>query len=176
MDFAQLMSFHSATPLELVFRGSVMYWFLFLLFRFVLRRDMGSLGVADVLFIVIVADAAQNGMAGAYDTVAEGMVLVATLAAWNYALDWGSYRFRLVQRLTEPEPLLLIRSGRILRRNLRHEFLTVDDLWEQLREKGVDDISMVRQACMEADGSFSILLADSGRPRGDRAKGAAGLK
>jgi len=173
MDLGHLMSFHNVTPLELVFRGSVMYWFLFLLFRFVLRRDMGSLGVADVLFIVIVADAAQNGMAGTYDTVAEGLVLVSTLAAWNYVLDWGSYRFEFVRRLTEPRPLPVIKRGRILRRNLRQEFLTPDDVWEQLREKGIDDISTVRLAYMEGDGNFSVITTD-GRQRQDDAGNGAG--
>lgn len=165
MDLMHLMSFHNTSPLELVFRGTVMYWFLFVLFRFVLRRDMGSLGVADVLFIVIVADAAQNGMAGTYDTVAEGIVLVSTLAAWNYALDWGSYRFDVIQRLTEPRPLLIIKRGRILRRNLRQEFLTPDDVREQLREQGIQDISTVRLAYMEGDGNFSVITTSGTRPR-----------
>jgi uncharacterized membrane protein YcaP (DUF421 family) len=163
VDVLHLLSFHSATPLELVFRGSVMYWFLFLLFRFVLRRDMGSLGVADVLFIVVVADAAQNGMAGTYDTVAEGLVLVSTLAAWNYMLDWGSYRFGFVQRLTEPRPLLLVKRGRIIRRNLRQEFLTPEDVLEQLRERGIEDLSTVRSAYMEGDGNFSVFTTDGRR-------------
>ena len=49
---------------ELVVRASVMYLFLFVLFRFGLRRDIGALGLADVLVLVIIADASQNAMAG----------------------------------------------------------------------------------------------------------------
>ena len=49
-------------PAELVLRGTLMYWFLFLLLRFVLRRDIGSIGIADVLLLVVIADAAQNAM------------------------------------------------------------------------------------------------------------------
>jgi uncharacterized membrane protein YcaP (DUF421 family) len=175
MDLSALMSFHNASPLELVVRGTLMYWFLFLLFRFVLRRDLGSLGVADVLFIVIVADAAQNGMAGSYDTVAEGFTLVATLAFWNYVLDWGSYRFEAIHRLTEPRPLPIIKRGKILARNLRREYLTADDVHEQLRKKGIADIAQVRQACMEGDGEFSVILFD-GRPEQAAGKAQAGIK
>jgi uncharacterized membrane protein YcaP (DUF421 family) len=43
-------------PAELILRGSVIYLGLVLTFRFVLRRDVGSLGIADVLFIVLIAD------------------------------------------------------------------------------------------------------------------------
>lgn len=144
-------------PWELAVRGSVMYWFLLLVFRFVLRRDPGSLGVADILFVVIVADAAQNAMAGPYDTVAEGVVLVGTLVFWNYALDWASYRWAAVHWLTEPPPLPLIKAGKVIARNLRREFLTRKDLQGQLREAGVDDIRQVRMACLEGDGKLSVL-------------------
>jgi len=54
----------SVSPFELIVRGTVVYWFLVLTFRFVLRRDAGSVGLADILLLVIIADAAQNAMAG----------------------------------------------------------------------------------------------------------------
>ena len=86
MDLAALFAVN-VSPWELIFRGSVMYWFLFLVFRFLLRRDVGSIGVADVLLVVLVADASQNAMTGGYTSVAEGIILVSTLVGWNYALD-----------------------------------------------------------------------------------------
>lgn len=156
MDLSALMTFHTSS-LELMVRGTLMYWFLFLVFRFVLRRDTGAVGLADILFIVIVADASQNGMSGSYDTVAEGFVLVGTLVFWNVLLDWTSYRFAFMRRLTEPPPLLLIRNGRILARNLRQEFLTRADLDAKLREAGVASIAQVHKAFMESDGQFSVL-------------------
>ncbi len=73
-DLGALFGFH-VHPLEIVLRGSAVYWFLFLLFRFVLRRDAGALGIADILLLVLIADASQNAMAGGYDTIAEGVLL-----------------------------------------------------------------------------------------------------
>jgi uncharacterized membrane protein YcaP (DUF421 family) len=144
-------------PIELVVRGTAMYWFLFLIFRFVLRRDVGSVGIADVLLLVIVADASQNAMAGDYQTVPEGMLLVSTLIFWNFALDWASFRFAWLRRLAEPPPLLLVKDGQCLRRNMRREFVTEEELMSELRQKGVDDLAEVRKAFMEPDGSFSVI-------------------
>jgi len=87
------------SPGEIVMRGTAIYWFLFLIFRFVLRRDIGSVTIADVLLLVLIADAAQNAMAGEYKTVSEGMLLISTIVAWNYVLDWGSYRYPAFRRL-----------------------------------------------------------------------------
>lgn len=52
----------SMSPWEILVRGSLMYWFLFLIFRFVLRRNAGSAGITDILFVVLLGDAAQNAM------------------------------------------------------------------------------------------------------------------
>jgi uncharacterized membrane protein YcaP (DUF421 family) len=160
-----LFAFH-VSPLELIVRGTLIYWFLFLLFRFVLRRDVGSVGIADVLLVVLIADASQNAMAGGYETVAEGGVLVLTLMGWNWLLDWATFRFDAVRRFAEPAPLLLVRRGRVLHRNLRQEFLTMDDLQSQLRQSGVSNLNEVRAAFMESDGRFSVITRDGRQTRG----------
>jgi uncharacterized membrane protein YcaP (DUF421 family) len=144
-------------PLELVVRGTVMYWFLFLLFRFVLRRDVGSIGIADVLLLVLIADASQNAMAGGYDSITEGCILVATIAAWNYALDWVSFRVPLVRRLVEPRPLLLVKDGQPRRREMRREMVTLDELRAKLREHGFERIEQAREVRMESDGQITVL-------------------
>lgn len=142
---------------ELVLRGSAVYVFLFLIFRFVIRRDVGSVGIADVLLLVLVADASQNAMSGGYTTVSEGLVLVSTLIGWNVLLDWLAFRFPSVRRLVEPESLQLVRDGRLLRRNMRREFITEEELWARLREEGVEDLAQVKAAYLEADGNFSVI-------------------
>ena len=124
----------------------------------------GSFGVADILVVVIIADASQNALSGSYDTVAEGGILVATLVFWNYALDWAGYHCKPIQKLTEPPPLQLIREGRVLHRNLRKELLTLDDLKGQLREAGVEDIGAVRAAYLEGDGKLSVLRYEPDKP------------
>ncbi|MEO8805020.1 MAG: YetF domain-containing protein [Burkholderiaceae bacterium] len=153
----ELLQF-SVSPLELIVRGSAMYWFLFLVFRFIMRRDVGAVGIADVLLLVLIADAAQNAMAGGYTSITEGFVLVSTLLGWNYALDRLAYYSPAVRKFTEPKPLLLVEGGRVLARNLRREFITRDDLDAQLRQNGVSSLEDVKAAYLESDGKFSVVL------------------
>ncbi len=137
-----------------------MYWFLFLLFRFVIRRDVGSVGLADILILVIVADASQNAMAGEYTSVTDGMVLVATLIAWNITLDWLAWRFPVFRHFAEPSSLPLVSKGRLLLRNMRHELITEDELWTHLRQQGIERLDQVKIAYLESDGSFSVIRSD----------------
>jgi uncharacterized membrane protein YcaP (DUF421 family) len=156
MDWQEIFGF-TVSPWELVIRGTAMYIFLFVLFRVVVRRRVGSIGMADILILVIVADAAQNGMSGEYRSVSEAFVLVSTLIAWNMLIDWLTFRIPRLQTVLEPPPLLLIDKGRILWRHLRHEFVSEMELKTKLREHGVSDVSEVDKAYMEPDGQVTVL-------------------
>lgn len=147
----------TVAPWELVLRGTVVFWFLFAIFRLVMHRDVGSVGLADVLVLVLIADASQNAMSGGYQSITDGLILISTIVAWNYALDWGAYRFEWLRRVAEPPPLLLVRSGRVVRANLRREMITLDDLKAKLREHGVEDLGQVRKAYMEGDGTVTVI-------------------
>ena len=160
LDWSELFGL-SVSPVELIIRGSAMYLFLFAVFRIIVRRRVGAVGMADILVLVIIADAAQNGMSGEYRSITEAFILVGTIIGWNTLIDWLNYRFGFLQRILEPPPLLLIDDGRLQRRNLRHEFVTEDELRSKLREHGVTDYRQVQQAFMESDGQVSVIKKPS---------------
>ena len=156
VDWGQIFGV-SVSPLELIVRGTAMYFFLFLLFRVVVRRRVGSVGMADILVLVIIADAAQNAMSGEYKSFTEGAILVGTIVGWNMAIDWLNFRVPALRDWLEPPPLPLIRDGRLLHRNLRHEYVTLEELESKLREKGVKNVSEVAEARMESNGEVSVI-------------------
>lgn len=171
VDFHALFAF-TVSPLELFVRGSAVYLFLLAVFRTVLQRDLGAVGVADMMVLVLVADAAQNAMAGEYRSISDGLVLVSTILGWNLGLDYLAFRFPRVRRILQPPVLLLIRDGRVLHRNLRREFLTMDELEAKLREHGVTDVADVAEAFMESDGSITVIQKNgpSSQDAGDSAR------
>jgi uncharacterized membrane protein YcaP (DUF421 family) len=113
--------------------GSIIYFSLFIVFR-LLRRRAGAFGISDLVVVVLIADATQNALSTDYKSITEGLILVATLAFWDHAFDWLDYRFPSLR------PLLLVKDGHILRRNLRKEMITEDELMEKLRETGHDKL------------------------------------
>ena len=150
------------TPLlEIFFRGSCIYLGIFLLLRFVLRREGGTISTTDLLVVVLIADAAQNGMTGDYTSVTDGLLLVATILAWSFALEWLAYRIKWMDRLVHPPALPLITEGKLDRRNLRKELITIEELMSSLRENGVDSIEEVKTARIEGDGQISVVAYKS---------------
>ncbi len=158
MDLDWKSIFLPDTPfLEIILRGSLMYIALFVMLRVILKRQTGTLGMTDLLLITLLADAAQNAMAGEYKSLPDGIVLVATIIFWNYLFDWLSFKSEWFGRLIEPPPLPLIKNGKMQRKNMRQEYITEDELMMQLRHQGLDDVSKVKEAYIESDGQVSVI-------------------
>lgn len=161
--------FYSDTPVfEIILRGTIMYLGLFILLRVVLKRESGTVGMTDLLVIVLLADASQNAMASNYKSITDGLILVITIILWSHILNFLGYYFPSFQKLIHPQPLLLVKDGKIVKHNLRKEFLTEDELFSQIREQGVSSIENVSMAFMEMDGRISVIESkgkSKGSPR-----------
>lgn len=164
VDWSNLFTF-TVSPVELFVRGTLTYLFLFALFRFVVRRDTGALGISDLLVLVIIADASQNAMAGQYQSVTDGFLLIATIIGWSMLLNYLSMRFRFVRRIVLAQPLCLIKDGVKQEKHLRRELISDEELAAMLREHEIEDISEVRRAYLEPDGQITVLRKKPGTGR-----------
>jgi uncharacterized membrane protein YcaP (DUF421 family) len=154
--------------LEIFIRGTLVYLALFALLRVVLKRQRGGVAFTDLLVIVLIADAAQNAMAGDYTSVPDGLLLILVIVGWAYSLDWLGYRVPLIQRFVHPKGVYLVRAGRLVRENLRKENVTDDELWSQLRSQGVDELDEVDEVILEGDGQLSVVRKDGEHPNSRR--------
>jgi uncharacterized membrane protein YcaP (DUF421 family) len=151
----------SISVIELIIRGSLVYLALFSVLRLLPSRQLGTLGITDLLVVVLFAEAAQNAMASNYTSITEGAILVATVIFWSYLLNWLGYKLPQFQRFMNPPPLLLIKNGRMIQRHLQRELITDEELMSKLRQQGVEFLADVKLAYMEADGRISIITSDS---------------
>jgi uncharacterized membrane protein YcaP (DUF421 family) len=150
--------FKPETPLlETFVRGSVTYLAIVALLRIVLKREAGAVGITDLLVLVLLADAAQNAMAGDYRSIPDGVLLVAVIVGWDYTLNMAAYHSRWLDRLIKPAPLAVVKDGEPLWTNMRREYLTHEELLSALRLHGVEDITHVERAYIEPDGRFSVI-------------------
>lgn len=150
--------FKLGTPLlEIFVRGSAMYLGIFVLLRVVLRREVGTVGLPDILMIVFLADAAQNGMAGEYTTVTDGLLLVCVIVFWNVLLDQLAFHSDFVARFVHPPPVRLVKDGHMMRRNMRRESVTEDELWTHLRAQGIEELAEVKSAQIEGNGEITVI-------------------
>lgn len=146
---------------ELFVRATVLYFAVFIILRSSLRRSAGELSMLDFIFVLLVANGASDAMTGSTTSIVGGLVTVITIVGWNYILNSLSYYVPSIERLVSPPPLQVVKDGKLIRRNMRKEFLSEQELMGQLREEGVDDVSKVKAAHIEGDGNISVITFDN---------------
>ena len=115
------------------------------------------MGIADLLMVVLIADASQNAMSKDYSSVLDGFILILTIVFWNYALDWLTARLPRLEKFTYPGPIPLVREGAMIPENMRRQFVTHNQLMSILREHGIEEISEVKAAYIEGSGHTSVI-------------------
>ncbi|MFC0339497.1 DUF421 domain-containing protein [Paracoccus niistensis] len=152
--------FQLETPLlELIVRGAFLFVLFMVLFRVMPRRTGGELAPMDLVFLLLITEAASHAL-GDYSSLADGTVQIVTMLVLNYVTNRLSFHFRWFERMAEHEPLQVIKNGQTIPRHMRREALTPDELISHLRLNGIDDVSRVKSAHVEGDGRLSVVKMD----------------
>ena len=141
---------------ELFLRGSLVYLALFGILRILPSRQVGAVGVSDLLVVLLFANAAQNAMVSNYSSITDGLILLMTIVGWSYLFNWLGYQFPRVQRFLTPPPLLLVKDGQVIQQNLERGLISKRELMSQLRQQGVHSLNKVKKAYIEGDGRLSV--------------------
>jgi len=142
---------------EKVIRAVAIYAFLVIALRLVGKRELAQLNTLDFVVLLAVANAVQNGLIGADNSVTGAVVGASVLFVVNSALALVLYRNRRLQRLVEGTPTELIRDGRILEDALRQQQLTHDDLLEEIQSAGADTFDDVESARLLPNGKVIVI-------------------
>lgn len=145
---------------ELALRGTITFLLLYVLIRVIGRRESASVGLTDVLLIVLIADAASTGMLGESKTIADGFVTIIVIVFWSVLIDALSYRFSWFARLAKAGPKPLIEDGQLVRKTMKREFMTHEEVMGQLRTQGIGDPREVHRAYLEPNGNISIVTKE----------------
>src|SRR5690554_2022052 len=116
-----------ASLVTLMVKGTVIYLGILFLFRILPRRTGGEMAMMDLIFVLLIAEAATHSLGG-YESITEGFVVILTLMGWNYTINLLSYYIPFFENIVSSPPLPIIKNGRLLRRNMRREYLTQEEL------------------------------------------------
>jgi uncharacterized membrane protein YcaP (DUF421 family) len=141
---------------ELLLRGSLLYLGILLLMRVLPRRAGSELATMDLIFIILIGEAAAHAL-GDYTSVAEGFIVIITLMAGNYIVNALSYHFTFIEKLVSAPPLQIIKEGKLLHRNMRREYITKEELLDYLRKEGIEDVNQVKAAFVESEGQITVI-------------------
>lgn len=148
---------------EKVLRAVLIYAFLIVAVRVVGKRELGQANTLDLIVLLLVANAVQNGIIGNDNTVTGAVIGAATLFAVNEAVTRTSYAVPSFSRILEGEPSNLIVDGKPVRAALRRSGISLSELRAIARRQGFADLGEVHTAILETNGVVSMFGPDEPR-------------
>jgi uncharacterized membrane protein YcaP (DUF421 family) len=147
--------------MDIVVRGIVIFAFLFVLMRAVGRRELSTLQPFDLILLVVVGDAVQQGLTQDDYSVTGALLAIGTIAVLQVGLSYVSFRFPRARPYIDGSPLVIVQDGEPIERNMKRERLTLDDLREEARQQSIATLDEVAWAVIETSGKISFIKKSS---------------
>jgi uncharacterized membrane protein YcaP (DUF421 family) len=145
--------------MDIVGRGVVVFVFLLVLTRIIGRRELSSLQPIDLILLIIVGDAVQQGLTQDDYSLTGAVLAVGTIAVLQVFVSWVGYRFPRTRPVLEGNPIVIVQDGELIERNLKRERLDREEVFEQARLQGIAHLSEVKWAVLETTGKISFIKA-----------------
>ncbi|HJR72722.1 MAG TPA: YetF domain-containing protein [Luteimonas sp.] len=153
----------SAPWWHFVLRAVAIYLMVMLLVRISGKRAVGQFTPFDLVLLILIGNAVQNGLNGGDNSLTGAAILAICLIALNYLAAWLSSRSAAARKVIEGVPTVLAKDGHVFHDVLRRELVSKADFHEAMRQAGCLDVARVRLATLETDGHITLLVDEAGR-------------
>lgn len=143
--------------MDIVVRATVVFVFVFVLMRAIGRRELSQLQPFDLLLLVVLGDLITQGVVQSDMSVTGTMLATGTFALLSVGVSYVSFRFGRLRPILEGEPIVVVQDGRVIEQNLRRERLTLEDVQEEARMRGLASLDDVRWGVLETSGRISFV-------------------
>jgi len=143
--------------MDLAIRAVVLFSFVYLLTRIIGRRELSSLEPFDLILLIVMGDAIQQGLTQDDYSVTGALIVVGTFAMLQVLISFLSYRFPKLRPALDGEPIVIVQDGKPLERNMNRERLTVEEVLVQARQHQLTSIEQIKWAVLETSGTISII-------------------
>jgi uncharacterized membrane protein YcaP (DUF421 family) len=144
--------------MDLFFRAFFLFFFIFFLTRVVGKRELSSMEPFDLILLIVLGDAVQQGLTQDDYSVTGAMIVISVIALLQVFVSWLGFRFdKRLGPILEGEPLILVHEGDVLEKNLNRERITVDEVAEAGRQQNIASLDEIRFAVLETDGQITII-------------------
>ena len=147
--------------MDIVLRAVVLYVFVIFVMRVIGRRELSSMTPFDLVLLIILGDAIQQGLTQDDYSVTGAILAVATIAALQVFTSYLSFRSQRARKVLEGEPIVIVERGEFVEHNLKRERMTADEVAEEMRQNQISSLDQVEWAILEANGSISFIEKSS---------------
>ena len=143
--------------MDIVLRGIFVFVFLYALMRMIGRRELSSLEPFDLILLIVLGDAVQQGLTQDDYSLTGAFLAIGTIAVLQLVVSYANFRFPKLRPVLDGEPIVVVQDGKPIEKNLRRERVTIEDLAAAARKQSIAKIDDVQWAVMETSGAISFI-------------------
>ena len=143
--------------MDIVLRGVFVFVFLYVLMRMIGRRELSSLEPFDLILLIVLGDAVQQGLTQDDYSLTGAFLAIGTIAVLQLVVSYANFRFPKLRPVLDGEPIVVVQDGKPIEKNLKRERVTIEDLAAAARQQNIAKIEDVQWAVMETSGAISFI-------------------
>lgn len=148
----------------IILKTIFLYFFIVLIYRLMGKKEVGQLGVVDLIVSVLIAELAALSLEDTHASLWLSIIPILTLLCLQICLSYLSMKNKRVRRIMEGTPTVIIKNGKLMFREMSKLRYSLEDLISQLREQGVRSIDEVNFAVLENNGKLSVFESGNAYP------------
>jgi uncharacterized membrane protein YcaP (DUF421 family) len=143
--------------MDLTIRAVALFFFVYLLTRIIGRRELSSLEPFDLILLIVIGDAIQQGLTQDDYSVTGALIVIGTFAILQILVSYLSFRFPRLRPALDGEPIVVVQDGRAIEKNMKRERITVEEVMVAARQEQVASLDRIAWAVLETSGKISII-------------------
>ena len=143
--------------MDIALRGVAVFAFIYILTRVIGRRELSSLEPFDLILLIVLGDAVQQGLTQDDYSLTGAFLAIGTIAVLQLVVSYANFRFPKLRPVLDGEPIVVVQDGKPIEKNLRRERVTIEDLAAAARKQSIAKIDDVQWAVMETSGAISFI-------------------
>jgi uncharacterized membrane protein YcaP (DUF421 family) len=149
--------------MDIAIRAVVLYFFIVFVMRVTGRRELAALSPVDLVLLIVLGDAVQQGLTQDDYSVTGALIAVSAIATMEVLTSYVGFKSRRAQKVLEGDPIVIIQDGNVITRNLERERMTIDEVCESMRLKQIANLDDVAWAIVETNGEISFVEKKAGQ-------------
>lgn len=144
-------------------RTILFYIIITVLYRFMGKREVGQLGIVDLIVSILIAELAAISIDNRTESIFLSIIPIVVLVLIQMGMAYYSLKNQKVRDAFDGTPSVMINRGKINFKEMVRQRYNIDDLLTQLREQHIKSIEEVDYAILETSGKLSVFKKKDNR-------------
>lgn len=133
------------------------YFFIIIIYRIMGKREIGELGIVDLIISILIADIAVIGIEDQDRSIWMAVLPIVVLVFFQIVMSFTALKSNKFRNTLDGKPSIIIDQGKVNRKEMVKQRYNLDDLLGQVRERGITCIGEIEYAILETSGNLSIF-------------------